>query len=608
MTYTVLGGLQGGATGVTPFILQPLGGAQDDGPQISAAMAVYGWIESVPSALYTINSPIALPNNRTSRKIGFNGSMLKSTLVPTGGPGGYLRSVFLGLLQALGTATTVAVQPTKNTRLLQVTNGAVISANSRISVGDPTNNVAQQYFVLAVVGNVLQLDQPILYDWQVGEPVQMILVPQNIEIEDAFISGTGDRAVEIGSALNCTLRNIRCTRDFGGFSSIVMSFDVGSQNSRMLQTSVDGAGTAAACYGLESAVGCYITDYQASWAQTGVGVGVYMPDCRDSEAQEGRIFECLRGAYITEGGSIAQNGSSGVWIRSTSVEQTTNEGILITGYFDAGGLDDVKVANAGYRGISIGSGASGSPVDVQLSNVTISQCVDSGLAVVGGKVSFTNLTTDGNCTGGAGAGIILGPASIMGANWRVQVAQATNAPALQVDNGGGLAVAPQVKIRGLDINQSNGGTAFVVAQAGTGLAYFNLHDGLVRLAVGVGAWVDWQSGVGALREGDLVVQDGANGVYMGHAVSCTLIEEPGMEFLGTTTPYTIDATARCNRGTCTANGAGLATYSWPNLQTLQAAQITQIVGVATPYVVTYTPGVGLTIQGLAAAQYAVEIN
>lgn len=597
-TYGVFGPDQPLPVNGYPFVLAPSGGA-DDSALMSAAFATYDWVVAAQGSIFQVANPIAVPLDSPRLKVfEGRGSKIVSSMTPTGGPGGYLKSVFLGLSSPVGAATTLAANATIGSR--QVILSAPLAAGARIEIAQPTNNIAQQFTIRSIVGNVAQLSKPVLYGFQAGDVVSEVKQPKNIRIDGWLIDGTGDRAVEIGLGLNCAITGIR-TPSTSQFQSILVSADIGSEDMLISDCLLDGGGTAAACVALESNVNGVIDRCDLSWAGGGVGCGIYVPDGRNVTVRDSTSSSCLRGVYITEGGSGAQNGSASVRLRGVSVDTTTNEGILVTGSVDGLTFEGVDVRKSGTYGIAVTSGV-GQPINVQWSNVTVSGAGTHSIYLQGTRLGFVNLTTD---SAAAGFGLDIGDdVNVSGKNWRINTPCSTGA--LNLDVGGGLG--SRITIDDVDI-AVGAHTGVQIAQAGPGCA-LEFSNVKVALGVGAGAWVDWQAGTGSLRESNIVTTDGNYAVYMAHGALCTLFDGPGVDFssIPAGNRYVIDATARSNKGTGQADGAGTLVVSMPALQTGQVPTINQTSAATLPHQVTLTPGTGFQIQGDPNAMYSWEVQ
>src|SRR5205823_6582616 len=121
----------------------------------------------------------------------------------------------------------------------------------------------------------------------------------------------------------CYVENVRVDTTRGTFSSIVMSFDIGSRDSVFANLWVDGGNQAAAGISLESAEGCQIIN---SFVQN-AGTAFFLPDCQNAKVIECEGTASQYGISLESGGGTW--GCHGVEIVGGRFHDNTIHGIRI---------------------------------------------------------------------------------------------------------------------------------------------------------------------------------------------------------------------------------------------------------------------------------------
>jgi hypothetical protein len=331
------------------IVLHPSGG--DDGPIISAAL-LFGPVK-LTAGQFSVRTPIAVPSG-ANLTAGPN-TTIYSDLTGSG-PGGYEQSTFYAaatVREYRSALLSAAVQG-----LTSIETITPPEPGTWIRVSNPlTQNVAQVFRVVSVRGTTVNLDRPVQYAraFRALSLVEGIDPPRDIRLSGngATIIGTGDRAFELSATQRSIIRGWNVQ---GLFQSIVISFDIGSADSVILDVFVDGGMAAAAGVALESCYRCAIHGAIVRNTLRGSSnPGVYVVDSVDAVVVAD-VEDCGVGVQVASGSTNDPTaaGSRNVTI-SGRFDRSVHFGAQIT-------TPDIEIRDASFSsnhgiGINVDFGA-----------------------------------------------------------------------------------------------------------------------------------------------------------------------------------------------------------------------------------------------------------
>jgi hypothetical protein len=542
-----------------PLAIVPMkarGGGADDWPSVigqANAIAGAGAVQLLPgNGAFKCATVVAMLSGATI--LGAPDVEIVSTLTPTGGPGGFAESVFFANVATAGLTTTLAVQPAIGAYSLSVVDD-LVAVGDTILVGNAVDNVAQVFKVLAKSGAgpyALRLDDAVAFVFAAGKTVQSVVTPKEIRIEGRGmrVTGSGDRAVELAASERCVVRDLRVTRDAGVFEAFGASFDVGGRDNLFDGIEVDGANDSAGLptsvgIALESNVRSILRRSRVTYVGTGgANTGIYIATCSRARVHDVFVGTSTRGLYLAESSGADLQGCTGCVVTSSAFAGNVAAGVLASG---GTGHRFVAVAPSGTTagpGFDIATGNEGAPKDVLLVACTSNDNAAAGVKVsgVGADVVATALVAHRNGTWGID----------QQSDGQMQVCgfDSTDCVSGPWSNLDGTLEITRGHVR----MSLNGFVVGAIAGVGTvELRGYTLE--LVGSPTGTKALADVQA-AGKLRlQGVRTIGAVTFGVYAAHAVACKVVRGDDVDLSSCGTPFNIDATARANFGTFTANGA-----------------------------------------------------
>jgi len=405
MTWTDLGPNADMGTFLRTISVVTPTGTSADAANIQAAltaMAGVGEVRLKPGT-FVISTKLTVPAN--SIIVHHPNTILSSSLADSGlGGGGFLSSVYYANAAAVGSDTTlstasVAGDPSIACTAIPGSYNTTTIVGKTIIFGNLTNNVVQQAKVLSASGSgpyTLVLDEVVQYDVATsGSTVGVRTVPSGIVLvgNGSIITGTGDRAIELGFARSCLVDGFRITRDTNSFVACAVSLDTGSVDSVIRNVHVDGGGTTHFMFGLESTVRCKLIDSSARFGGTAVGAcGIYMASTRATEVRGVEVQKAKFGILVGADGTD-DKGCRRSQIRSASLIQCSDDGIAIFGGSRDLEIDGANILKPGRYGIYVYVGSALSPERVKITNSTIDTATTNGLRVINAaKVEVDNVS------------------------------------------------------------------------------------------------------------------------------------------------------------------------------------------------------------------------
>jgi hypothetical protein len=560
-------------------------GVNDDTAGIQAVFTAFAGTGVAPwfpggtattPAVYVVSSPITVPSKFIMW--GDPGAVIKSTITPSGGPGGFMNSVFYAVAAAVvgGFSSTLAANA--------VAGSNTISTNAKPAVGiwieiistTGTANVAEIAQVRAAAGAgpyTVTLDRPVQRAQMFPSTSQVVQVSPPLDIRLFFnrmlVSGTGDRAIEFGQAQRCIVDGLRVDQTYGQFTSFVCSFDIGSSDCVWRDLDIDGG--LASGPALECAYRCVMDNVRVQ--NTAVGdvdqAGIILNECVDCDVLA-FTDECGNGVLCTVAGTGDIVGTKRTRVRG-SFNSSNYYGALVQ-------TQDVDFLTADFS-----YNASGG---VNYSSV--------GSSIVGGPTRFLGCRSYGNT----------GPAITTQSDIVIQEWNSLNDSAGIQWNGGKLDV------RGGDfgLNADTAAYTAVTLAVSGGVARFNGtrfpmistpgHNEIVFSDVSTGGGI-------SLRLVDVQINGSTYGIAWGLGGGTTSTSRIGSNVIltGTTIPYYDGGGNHNNRKqTVVANGTTGVPVVWPDIIAEDVVLFTEQTPGGTPGHPTYTitPGTGFTLVSTAA--------
>lgn len=591
--------------------LAPRGGGLDDWPRLNLAMiaCANNTILRMRSGQWACATPGQVPSGTQIEMEA--GVTIVSTMASTGGQ---TNSVFFAQVALAAGTTPITASTTPGSNQVLVT--SVVAPNV-IAIGTKvylSNGLQSQFYtVINVVGQTLTLNRPINWVCPVATGVVGVWtsLPTNILIfgNNATVTGTGDRVVEIGGGQNCHVYDLSITDTAGQFSNAVLAFDVGGLDCSIERCRVR-YNTAGGFYGiaLESCESSHIVECDLS---AGITYGICLIDGISCSITRCLASGCANGAFIGYDAALA--GCFDCSIVGGTYSRCSTAGVTVQGGSGTGAI----------RTKLIGVSTLGNVVGIFLSLQTKTQVLGcsgdtdtNGLSVAATSVDATisNYTTRNNDIGL----VLTGGATGTKLNSVTTDTTATN----------GISIACEAKIHGLTIKAATGRCMYIPSNPGVSLLVdgfdFQLTGGGVPQHVELysGA-VGGVTGYVTFRDGKLTntascfgfVLQVANVVLtLDNVVAVTASNQAGVfanaagmvrrngytDLSVFTTPYTA-GTAIYSFGQIIANGLGtVQNVAFADIKLNERIKLTLsalgTVTVGTTPVIVYTPGTGFTFQ------------
>ncbi len=483
--------------------------------------------------------------------------LIHSTLPASGNPGGFASTPFLTLAEGLGSGGPLAISAAQGATVLSVsvTSGALQAGDWIAIQSDLISNVAEIHQIVSVSGGAssytVKIDEPLDVAWTAPDAyVTGVQVATHIDLDfnGAEISGTGDRAVELGAVQHSSVRNLRVTSRFGSFSW-GGSFDIGGRYNTWQGCS--SSGTSVVGFALENNHGSRIVDSVASNVVS--SAGFYLPDDYACELRGGATQDNAIGVWLGAGGSNDPLGDVDTRVSGLRAIGNTSFGILVDNVTNLM-ISDTTVSGGG-EGIIIAPALANTPHDVKLSNVSVHDTRTYGLVVENNAtVEANGLSVDraggySIYTTGTGTVVKLGQLGM-------SQAVAGYGP-WYVDGGSALWV------QDFTVNAQFDGSWFGVLTSPT--SQLRLSNGtLAAGGSGTKCVLDMEAG-GAVYL-DQVSASGTGwsyGVFAAHGNGARVYRGRTVDLSVSANPFTFDSTAYANFGTVTVKGATPVTLGSP---------------------------------------------
>lgn len=574
------------------YLVRPLGGGQDDAPQLQAALdrlAVTGQALALSAGTFRLTSTgLTLPSGTVI--YGNPGTIINQQL---GGLGGFHQHGFSANVSIASTGTITASN----------TVGA-LTASVSINVG--VGNLVQLltadglhgsiYTVTAQSGSgpySITVDRAILYQWANGDAAfKLNSRPTGITIHGngMTMSGTGLRFIEIPGCYRCLIERINLNGSLGSITDQAVSFDIGGVENTFDGMRLDGTSTMLDGIDLESNERSQIINSFASNVR--YGFGIY--DGTDIELRGNSATGCHGGVGIV--GDITTVGGSGIRVIGGSYFGNTMVISTIPGagiYVGRGSnsltatvgtiIDGVDLKNNGYGVYVDGSTV---PVNTKIANVTATGNTN-GIFITSGALGtmVENVDVSTNSNAGISAQAEFYAKNVVGD----QVAISLNAGAYDA------------VVDGFRFQSSLAATGVISVTAGNILS---LSNGFINLTNGAGYGV-FCTGAGAVVKGsNFRVAGGTYGVAVAGGGACTFRQGPGYESTATTPVITGGlGSSYWSRGSgtgvasFTCPGSGVAQdVTWPNIKNTDVVQFGIHTVGGTPGPIRYTITAGSKVS------------
>ena len=547
------------------------------------------------AGIFLVSTPILFPVNAPLHVRGTRGvSVLKSTITPSGGPGGSTQTVFYSAAQIIGVASTLAATPTLRSRSLS-SNASF--AEGTIVIVQTTGNVGQQFTIAAPPSGggpfTLTTDDPVLSSFVSGNTIAAYNVPTGIWIEGLTFSGTGDRAIELGAALNCLVTDCEAVPTYGAFTSIVMSFDIAGRRNTHDTIDINQGGGANGGVALESNSFSTQRDIKVNAvAGSGSAVGIFWPTPMACEGFNLTAIACPIGMQVSQSDNTDTVGPiDGSIVGLTVLDSTTSSGIV----HESGqnfSYANVKTDGNANDGMTI-LPSSSTPADgITITNYGAAVNAGIGLNVNGSacRVFASNVTTQGNGGGGlsaAGNGYVV----------EVDGFQSTDdvGGPWQSPSGTGVTLSiRRARVRNVSLNGF-----WTPDPACTGSISLDDYVAEYVSGTGVKAVIDCSGAFTLYMRNVKTIGALTFGVFAGNGVAVVVRDQGGNNLESCGTPFTYDGTSRPSRGSLVAAGSGSAqSVAFPDLTSNDRVYLQRTVAGGTPGtgqpLVIPTVGVGWT--------------
>ena len=534
--------------------LPPLGGTQDDGANITAALAKNAPVVLQRGATYNIATPVNFSATPGATLYG-NGATLTGAMARTGGTA---NSVILATPTLSGVGnTTLNGNAVIGARTLVVTAGAGIPNGTIVQLQSQSGAQLTAYYVVIAGGttNTLTFERPIQEPFVSADTVKPVSVmPQSPNIIGPLtINGNGDNGVSLVGTRRGYVRDV--------------------------YVDVENAASGAACLtgGIDLDVGCFAVVAEncvangfnlASNADQFV-IGMGMASCESC-----RFVRCA-GRHATTAGMFVTSGYSCVLSQCEGTDcGGSAAGIAFSGTSATGSSSTDCVAENCYAGdVPFGLGVA-LATRLTVRTITVENCSTRSLDIgTGGTAStdclFTNVKVNGGAPGTAA--ILIDAAVVRGTFENVEVLGITGTASL-------FNCSSNIKLRGFTSDASNTTTGNGILLAGTGDNFISdvnitmktsaaATNGIncnftgryyfknVFVAVGVANDVAIaQSGGGVVELDDVMVTNpgavgGTSGIAVSGATSVTR-RKGRIDFSATATPFTLQ---QSDQGTFASN-------------------------------------------------------
>jgi hypothetical protein len=585
--------------------LKPLGGAADDAPTLSSAMAACAykakivmrggaWTWATPGALvagtHIIMEPGVVITSTMSSAVFTNGIFYADT-TRTGA----------------GTISTLAVVGTKT----------LISATS-FTVGDwvfvgqtagTSTYVAAQYQIKAKAGvgpYTYTVDRPLIRAWPVGTAIKLITAQVRdivIEGNKATLKGGGARLIQMLGAYRCRVSGIRFTKTVTATPDYGLAFDIGTLESAVEDCEGDEINCSIIFESTERthALRCHARD-----CATGFTV---------NDSADGALTDSSVSGSTASGASIGTNNTGGAGTETMAGSQNfTIRGGRFTGCAEAAVSLAANCKDCRFEGVYSGYSQYGFDVGSTCYRSVLVNCLSEGnqtglgygFYVHGPGTRLIAPTSRGDkfalyiANPGVDVVDVVSPEFLEFTTRAISIDTDVTAGSWLNIKGGRFYTATStdmVDLRG-PMNVEMDGTKIEAPTGGVFAIY-------VRVAA--------SSAVHVLR-GVRMTQAGAGslGYYQEATGTCRLRLE-GRNDLNVTTPLTIAATGFSNRGTVVANGTTGVDVNYPDIKATDTVQLTRTTDGGTPGPtprVTITAGTKFAINATAGdtSTYTYKIS
>lgn len=367
---------------------------------------------------YRLGSPVVMASDLMI--VGTPKTTLQQTFPFTGDP----TNAGLVFQQTTGGATTLS-QPTTiggNTILVDSLPGGLAAGGvvqlRALAFGGLRSAL---YVVQSISGNgpfALQLDRPVLYAFDDGDPVTQVLSRgERIVIlgNKMRMTGTGDRYIELSAGYRCTIQDVIIDTSEGGVGDYAVSLDVGSYECTLRRITLDGGGVIPDGIALESSEACEI---ESCVSANVTSKAFPLLDSVQCSIKESKGHDSLYGLYV--GGEYPSAGCSSINVRgcefygndvginigrssdrtlllATSAHHNKNYGVIITG---VGGTPQTQVLGGsmtsnGKGGVLVQGGSRQTIID----SVDVSNNAETGLNVQAECIVRSLTSQAGNADG-----------------------------------------------------------------------------------------------------------------------------------------------------------------------------------------------------------------
>ncbi len=586
-----------------------IGGGADDTARLQAAVTATAGVcrLELRAGTFRVAQPITVPDYAKIKGAGRGVTTVVSTIVPTGGPGDFLQSVFIALLAPVGGGVNTTLTAQANPLATQISMLAAPIAGQRLLLRSTLNaNVQQNVGVGAVAGVgpfvvTLTTDTPVEFTFPIGSAAIAATFPTGIEIEALTITGTGDRAVEISGATNCKITDIEVSKASGSFTAIALSFDNSSSNSQFIRPTVDGGGLSSGGVAAESSVHCTIdTPTITNCGSNATMAGILVLGSAGTTIIAPRLYKNSIGILVKQTGPGDIDAATDVTIVGGFIEVSTFAAVWVTNASKRISVLGTTMDGGAGDGVITQGGADGYPAGLRFKDTTIksfagftcnlqggTQILFDGLSISGNNAILNTLSivtevefraVRGTHTSAAAVAIACAaapPAGGAGSRMLFEDWDVTFTPGVQADFFG---LTPVVN-NNLEIIRRN-----IVIRCDANAVFSQTYAG--------------GTGVLIIRDQNVRITGGKFGIYFNAAV-CTYIDNGGVDFSTATTPITFDATTIRNYGTVqlTANVVKNVAYApivTNNRVTLNRVAVAGGTGLTPLCVITQGTGFGLT--------------
>ena len=534
--------------------LPPLGGTQDDGANITAALAKTGPVVLQRGATYNIATPIDFSASPGATLYG-NGAIATGAMARTGGTA---NSVILATPTLRGSGnTTLNGTPAVGTRTLVVNSGAGLANGDFFQVQSQSGTQLTAYYQVISGGTTanIVIDRPLQEPFVSGDTVKPVSVmPRHVNVIGPLtINGNGDNGVSLVGTRRGYLRDI--------------------------YVDVENAASGAACLtgGIDLDLGsfavvgedCLANGFNLASNTDQFTIGLGMASCESCRfVRSAGRHATTAGIFVTSGYSCVLSQCEGTNCGGTAA------GIAFSGTSATGSSSTDCVAENCYAGdVPFGLGVS-LATRLTVRTITVencsTRCLDIGTAgTASTDCLFSNVKVNGGAPGTAA--ILIDAAVVRGNFENVEVQGITGTASL-------FNCSSNIKLRGFTADATNTTTGNGILLAGSGDNFisdvnitmktaaaatngincnFTGRYYLKNIFVAVGVANDVaiaQSGGGVVELDDVMVTNpgsvgGTSGIAVSGATSVTR-RKGRIDFSATATPFTLQ---QSDQGTFASN-------------------------------------------------------